>query len=138
MKSIYVSARARFRIDDVHEIFNRLTSDGYEVAYDWTKSDVKIPYRPDEHRQHNLKVQEAMLRGAAAADVFVLLDDEGLRGAYIELGAFLLSCLDRPEGRQAFVVGPESHKRQSIFESPSLVHFVDDIEDVYKSLEASD
>lgn len=75
-----------------------------------------------------------MLKQAAKADIFIMLDDPGLRGAYVELGAFLLDCLENSEGRRAYIVGPNSHEREFIFESPEYVLFADSIEEVYKDL----
>ena len=52
----------------------------------------------------------------------------------MELGAFLRDCLDNPKGRRAYIVGPDSHERESIFESPEYVIFCNSIEDVYADL----
>ncbi|HEX5448132.1 MAG TPA: hypothetical protein VFW90_02955 [Candidatus Saccharimonadales bacterium] len=131
---VYVAGRARHRKDDVAEIQEKLKSMGFEIAYDWPAGDsqIKKPYR--ENRQANLAAQAEMLKTAADADIFILLDDEGLRGAYVELGAFLADCLKNSQGRRAFIVGPDSEERQFIFESPGYVSFADSIEEVYKAL----
>jgi hypothetical protein len=132
--TIYVAGRAKHRLNDVAKIQERLKARGHVITYDWPADDgaIKKPYR--ENRPANVKAQEEMLRAAAAADIFILLDDEGLRGAYVELGAFLKDCLDNPQGRRAYIVGPDSHERQFIFESPDFVFFKDSIEEVYKEL----
>lgn len=75
-----------------------------------------------------------MLRTAAKADIFILLDDPGLRGAYIELGAFLYDCLKNSTSRVAYIVGKDSHAREHVFESPDYVKFCDTVEEVYKDL----
>lgn len=131
---VYVAGRARHRKDDVAEIQNRLKSIGFEIAYDWPARDsrIKKPYR--ENRQVNLDAQAEMLEASASADIFILLDDEGLRGAYVELGAFLADCVKNPKDRRAYIVGPNSHERQFIFESPDYVQIVGSIEEVYESL----
>lgn len=133
---IYVAARAKHRTKDVAEIQKALLESGHTVTYDWAanNSAVKKPYREPLNRKWNQNAQETMLRAAAEADIFILLDDEGLRGAYMEFGAFLKDCLDRPSGRKAYIVGPNSHQRESIFESPEYVIFTDKIEGVYKDL----
>jgi hypothetical protein len=95
---------------------------------------VRKPYRDPKNRRQNLIVQAKMLKSAAVADVFIFLDDENLRGAYVELGAFLKDCIDRTSGRKAYIVGPDSHKREFIFESPEYVFFVDTIDEVYEDL----
>jgi hypothetical protein len=78
-----------------------------------------------------------MLNAAAEADVFILLDEPGLRGAYIELGAFLYQTFKYPGDRKVYIVGPDSHEREHLFESPDFVKFVNSIDDVYKDLELS-
>jgi hypothetical protein len=75
-----------------------------------------------------------MLKAAAKADIFILLDDPGLRGAYVELGAFLSDCMSNPVNRKAYIVGPDAHQREFIFESPEYVNFTDNIDEVYKDL----
>ncbi len=127
---IYITARAKHRADEVAEIQKVLQNMGYAIAYDWPLSDpdIKKPYRHPENRKHNLSAQKRMLESAAKADIFILLDDPGLRGAYIELGAFLHDCIKKPKGRQAYIVGKYSHERESIFESPEYIKFADTIE----------
>lgn len=134
---IYVAGRAKYRANDVAQIQKILKKSGHKIAYDWASAndDIKKPYRHPEHRKANLGAQAIMLKAAAKADVFILLDDEGLRGAYVELGAFLKDCLDSPAGRRAYIVGPNSHQREFVFESPDYVFFMDTIQEVYKDLE---
>lgn len=109
---------------------------GYEITYDWPAgdSDIKRPYRDPKNREHNLASQGRMLKAAAKADIFIFLDDPGLRGAYMELGVFLHDCLHNSQGRRAYIVGPNSYERESAFESPKYVKFIDTIEEVYKDL----
>jgi len=64
-----------------------------------------------------------------------LLDDEGLRGAYVELGAFLTDCIRRPKDRRAYIVGPNSADREFVFESPAYVIFAKTIDEVYADLD---
>jgi len=135
-KKVYVSARAKYRADEVAEVQRKLQKIGYEVMYDWPSGNTKIakPYRNSKNRKVNLPAMTKMLRAAADADIFILMDSEGLRGVYIEYGAFLKAALDSPQNRQAYIVGPNSHEREHVFESPPFVHFVDDIEEVYEHL----
>jgi hypothetical protein len=110
---VYVAARAKYRAKDVAEIHEKLKQMGHKLTYDWPAGNDKIkrPYRNPQSRKHNLTAQAKMLKAASEADIFIFLDDPGLRGAYMELGAFLRDCLDRPDGRKAYVVGPDSHER---------------------------
>jgi hypothetical protein len=133
---IYIAARAKYRADEVAKIQGVLKGMGFSIAYAWPSGDVDVrrPYRDPENRKHNLSAQMRMLSAAAKADIFVLLDDEGLRGAYIELGAFLTDCLKNPAGRKAYIVGSNSQTRESIFESPAYVYYPNTIDEVYKDL----
>ena len=135
---VYVAARAKYRADEVEEIQKRLSESGYEAISDWTAvvKKIKRPYRDSQNRKANVRLQAQMLQNAKTADVFILLDDEGLRGAYVELGAFLTDCLDSSQNRRAYIVGPNSHTREFVFESPEYVKFCDDIEEVYKDLQS--
>lgn len=134
--TVYVAARAKYRAKDVAEIHKELKKMGYKLTYDWPSGDNEIrkPYREPSNRKNNLPAQAEMLKAASASDIFIFLDDPGLRGAYMELGAFLRDCLDNPKGRRAYIVGPDSHERESIFESPEYVIFCNSIEDVYADL----
>lgn len=133
---VYIAARATTRLEDVKIMQRKLVELGYSIAYDWANEDMNIarPYRHRNSRELNSKAITKMLGAAADADVFVLLDEIGLRGAYIEYGAFLHEALKHPKKKKVFIVGPKSHQREHIFESPDFVHFVDTVEDVYTAL----
>lgn len=133
---VYVAARAKYRAKDVAQIHQQLIKMGCELTYDWPSGndEIKKPYRELSNRKHNLPAQAEMLKAASSSDIFIFLDDPGLRGAYMELGAFLRDCLDNPKGRKAYIVGPDSHERESVFESPEYVIFCDTIEEVYADL----
>jgi hypothetical protein len=132
---IYIAARAKTRTDEVKQIQDKLRKMGHIIVYDWAVADVNIkrPYRDPLNRKHNTPAQAKMLKVVSEAEVFILLDEPGLRGAYIELGVFLRQCLDDP-ARRVYIVGPESHLRESVFESPDYVFFADTIEEVYAGL----
>src|SRR5579862_5939455 len=133
---VYIAARATTRLEDVKKLQKKLVEQGYSISYDWANEDMNIarPYRHQKSRELNTKAIAKMLGAAAEADVFILLDEAGLRGAYIEYGAYLHEALKNPKNKKVFIVGPESHQREHIFESPDFVHFVDTIEDVYAAL----
>ncbi len=130
---IYIAARAKHRAEDVKKIQDKLRSMGHTITHDWASvnDSIRKPYRDPANRLHNSLHVPKFLRAAAEAEVFILIDDPGLRGAYIELGAFLFNITDN---KKVFIVGPDSHERESVFESPDYVYFVDTIEEVYKLL----
>ena len=134
---IYIAARAKTRLNEVKKIQEKLSGMGHTITYDWTVANVNVrkPYRELANRGHNESAIPKMIKAATEADVFILLDEPGLRGAYIELGAFLTDVLKRPHRRRVYIVGPDSLKREHLFESPEYVKFAIGIDDVYKDLE---
>ena len=133
---IYIAARAKTREQEVKQIVKKLKSAGHTITYDWASENHRIlkPYRHPHYRKSNSSAIPKMLEAAAKADVFVLLDEPGLRGAYVELGAFLHEALKNPKNRKVYIVGPNSHEREHIFESPEYVLFAKDMDEVYSSL----
>lgn len=137
MAKIYIAARAKTRGEDVKVIQEKLRKMGHTITYDWATEDtgIKKPYREPEHRKHNEPSIPKMLKAAADAEIFILLDEPGLRGAYVEFGAFLYDNQMNTRARKVYIVGPDSYEREFIFESPEYVKFVDTIEEVYADLE---
>lgn len=133
---IYIAARAKTRTDEVNKIQTKLRSMGHTITYDWIIDDVNVkrPYRNPENRRHNESTIPKMLKAASEADVFILLDEPGLRVAYVELGAFLADTLKMPDNRRVYIVGMNSHEREHIFESPEYVRFAKSIDEVFKDL----
>ena len=133
---IYIAARAKTRIDEVKQIQKQLREMGHSITYDWATEDVGIrrPYRDPDNRRHNETSIPKMLDAARHADVFILLDEPGLRGAYVEYGVFLAEALKNPKQKRTYIVGPDSHEREFIFESPEYVRFADSIQEVYRDL----
>lgn len=133
---VYIAARAKTQEQAVAGIVKKLKGMGHIITYDWASENNRAlkPYRLPEHRQHNSQAVTKMLNAAANADVFILLDEVGLRGAYIELGAFLHAALKDMRNRKVYIVGADSREREHIFESPEFVEFVNDIEAVYIGL----
>lgn len=77
----YIASRTA-RADDVQAINTILTSQGHEV-YDWTMfAAIKRPYIASEVAP----IAQTELEAIKAADVFILLGDEGGTGMYVELG----------------------------------------------------
>jgi len=133
---VYIAARAKNRVEEVKKIQKKLKSMGHTITYDWASAnaDIRRPYREPANRRHNSSAPAKMLRAAAEADVLILLDEPGLRGAYVELGAFLTDTLKRSNGRQVYIVGMDSHEREHIFESAEFVKFANNLDEVYSAL----
>jgi len=133
---IYIAARAKTRAGEVMKIQDELRSMGHAINYDWAIANVNVrkPYRDPVNRRHNASAIPKMLKAAAEADILILLDEPGLRGAYVELGAFLHEALKNPQSRKVYIVGPNSHEREHIFESPEYVVFAKNIDEVYLPL----
>ncbi|MEX1059187.1 MAG: hypothetical protein WEC17_02035 [Candidatus Saccharimonadales bacterium] len=133
---VYVAGRAKTRVGDINKIQEKLKSMGHSITYDWAIADVNVkrPYRDPTNREHNQSAIPKMLKAAAEADIFILLDEPGMRGAYIELGAFLADAIKRPDHHRVYIVGPDSYEREHIFESPKYVKFFDSINGVYGDL----
>lgn len=133
---IYIGARAKTRLAEVKQVQDKLKSMGYTITYDWAvaNADTRRSYRDPANRERNKSAIPKMLNAATEADVFILLDEPGLRGAYVELGAFLADCLKNPKSRRVYIVGPDSHEREFIFESPEYVFFAKNIDEVYTAL----
>ena len=87
---VYIAARARNRVAEVNKIQKALRELGHTITYDWaaTNTSVKKPYRNSENREHNMQAVPKMLKAAAEAQVFILMTETGMRGAYVELGTF--------------------------------------------------
>lgn len=134
---IYIAARAKTRAEKVKQIQKKLRSMGHSITYDWASENHRIlkPYRYPHHRKNNSLAIPKMLKAATKADIFVLLDEPGLRGAYVELGAFLSDVISNPKNRKVYIVGPDSHEREFIFESPDYVIFAENMGEVYQSLQ---
>lgn len=96
--------------EKVRETIDLLVFHGHEVTYDWTRTD---EFGPDGHPKqtdpHNLNKKE--LRGYAENDIQGVLDaefmviraDGPLCGAWIEMGAAVVS----PRCKRIFVVEPQ-------------------------------
>ena len=75
-------ARAKTQAEQVKQIQEKLISTGHTIAYDWASVDVNVRklYRDPANREHKNIVAPKMLKAAASADVFILIDEPGLRG----------------------------------------------------------
>lgn len=90
----YVAARFN-RKEDVRKIRQRLESLGHELSFDWTGSEVDIPYKDNEKKATLEAVKD--INGVKNCDVFVLLtgndeNDTG-KGLFVGLGAGIISNL---------------------------------------------
>lgn len=133
---MYFYVASRFgNYANVREVIKNLTKRGHEVTVDWTDNhqfeDGELVLTSE---LEDLTIDEkrtfayAELGGAAVADVLILLWDPDMAGAYIEVGAALIS------GKEVFVIGC---KRWTIFWALQKVHLMDSIEEFYNYMDAA-
>jgi len=131
---IYVAGRFG-RYERCRTLIDRLSAAGHEITHDWTRNeefgadghplaadagDVSIP----ASTQARLACDD--LEGCATADLFVMIADEPLCGALIEMGAALAN------GVPCWVIAPW---RWTIFWGHPLASVVDDEDAVLARLE---
>ena len=127
-KHVYVSGRAR-DLDEAKAIIDAFETAGHTITFDWTCIDVIKPYLGNV--EHNQPIARAMIDAAKEAEVFVLLWDENLLGALIELGAFMGKGSAHTE-RVAYIIGPR--ERFSIFDTLPQVRHCESIHEVLEEL----
>lgn len=81
MKRVYVASKFE-NTDAVRDAYARLRALGFVITFDWTGCAVTDPGYPHEHAQ-------ADFTGVASADLFLLIDHPGMKGAFVELGIAL-------------------------------------------------
>jgi len=84
----YIAGRVKEANLTFPQIRSLLHELGYEITFDWALEKViKQPYK--ENQQEAIKLAESSRQGALDCDVFILIWDESLYGALIELGIAL-------------------------------------------------
>lgn len=112
MKKAYIASRVAHKDTVVKEIRDQLSGIGYEISFDWAL-ERKIPEPYIENLHETLNLANNAKRGAMDADVFILVWDERLYGALIELGMFLATSTTK-KPKQVFILGEK--ERICVFE----------------------
>lgn len=122
---IYIAARIKTGSLQVKELAESLTSLGHKITYDWTKEVIPKPF--SEHKDIAAPFALKMKDGATDCDIFILIWDESLLGALIELGMALgTSSKDKP--KIIYILGKK--ERESIFETLPEFRIIENPQDV--------
>lgn len=86
--NIYVAGKVKDGcIGCVQTLMKDLRAAGHNITYDWTQCDIRKPF--DDDVAGSREAAALMLEGVRSADLFILLYEEGLYGAMVELGTAL-------------------------------------------------
>lgn len=121
---LYLAANFRQR-DYARQVMDRLEAAGHTITHDWT-GEAAPPSDPTDLATFRRNVAIADHYGVRNAEALVLLDGEGLKGAYVEMGF----AIER--GIPVLVVG--CHYRQIFYEMPG-VFLLDDIDEALAMLQ---
>lgn len=118
-RHLYIAGKLQ-RSEKVDEFYDYFESLGHTITLKWTELE-EFPKPYVEHAELWSPQAEKMISAATEADTFILLNHGELKGALIELGAFLAS----PNKRDAFIINPGN--RQSVFFThPCVTTFEDE------------
>lgn len=125
MTTVYVAGRTK-RIPEILKLYEWLEAKGFALTFAWAREDegIEPPFRGSNSNLTKHKMRKELV-AASEADIFILLSDPGIRGAYIELGSFLNTTHRKPHKR-AFIVGGEEFEHS--FEALDSFRFVESIE----------
>jgi hypothetical protein len=132
---VYLTGRSTASHYDIPELGDLLEVSGYEITWRWWEEGApKKPYRSPESHKHNVGVVKEALGSAATADILIQLSQPGMRGVYVEQGAFLAAWErgDNPNPRMYIVGGAD---QEHVFESLPFVSFttMDELQDTIKA-----
>lgn len=117
--TFYIAAKAASAEATVTAYGTALEARGWVWTKDWTTDRIEKPYL--EHRPTNAGPAQAMKAAAAGSTLIVLVPDDDLYGALLEIGIGIGA------GATIAIVGDS---RQSIFWCLPQVHTVDDLDDL--------
>lgn len=120
----YVAGRVKKGPGEIRAIIDDLRQQGHEVTFDWTEEPSYKPYSQNENEAR--LAADRMLEGVRQCDVFILLWDDSLYGALIELGAALAYSRSYKR-KQVYILGDK--QRESIFETLTNVTVVQNFKD---------
>ena len=130
MNRVYIAARLS-RLLEIKEFAVWLESQNFEIAFRWwNQGEFNRPYRNSNNPELNASLK-ASIAHARDADTFILFSEPGMRGAYVELGAFLA---DESSHKQTYVVG--GGDQDHIFEALDGFVFVKSTEELKEILNA--
>jgi hypothetical protein len=109
--TFYVAGRTAQGDSLVRQVINTLQAAGHQITFDWTTHPDFKPYH--EHKQASIEAALHMKSGAMTAEAFILVWDDSLYGALIELG-MALAASSPQQPKQIFILGPK--ERVVIFE----------------------
>jgi len=113
---VYVAAKFN-RKDEVLALFEKLKGLGHEVSFDWTVHRFIKPY--DENVQTAGEYTSEDMQGVRDCDIFILLTgEEKSTGAHVELGAAILSSLER--GKPIIYVVGDCDTKSMFYFHPSV------------------
>lgn len=99
MKSFYIAARPRYRMKEVARLDEFLIDLGLENTFDWStdvvNEEVKRPYM--DNPKSSADIGDQMMQAAHSADIFILLHDQDLVGAFMEYGVARYNAIQNPD-----------------------------------------
>jgi len=102
----------------------------FTISYKWWNEEIlPKPFRGNNNPKLHVIMKNELI-SAAGADIFVLFSAPGMRGAYIELGAFLADA--DTSNKTVYVIGGAQEEHS--FESLSHFVFVDSVDELKQEL----
>lgn len=125
---IYIAARFRKK-EEVANLYKLVVGSGHKIAGDWTLHKPIKPYEQNQALAKRYSVED--VEGVRNSDVFVLLSDNGGRGAHVELGVAILANLvcGKPK---IYVVG--EHASGSMFYFHPAVNRRENLDQVLREI----
>ena len=101
-----------------------MTEKGHEITADWTSHKTIKPYEDNQEIAQEYSIED--IDGVRGSDIFILISDQAGTGMHTELGAAIISNLDKGKpkiyvigdytSRSMFYFHPSVNRRKSIKE----------------------
>ncbi len=111
-KEIYIAGKIDSEEVSITELSNELEDRGHRLPLKWWEEG-RLPKPYLDYPESSAPAAEDMIRGAYDSEVFILIPEDRILGAAVELGAALGSLAVRPE-KEIIIVKP-AEVRQSVF-----------------------